>query len=499
MKADCCMKTLKRIFVCLWIVLTPIDIQGAKAEEADTAFTAASENEEMKPPASVEGSEAAPDSDAKLQAMEKRLLELEKKSAADDARAALDAEKIEDLSERLDRQEEEDIKRLSEKDLDLRIFGFVDFQFFKYFIPDDAFLNGLTPSKTGFGVGHWNLILEKPLSEHFSLLGEVRFLFQPMGQETEWFGGAGENEPYGYFDNEGSDWLDNYFFGWGAVHIQRLYLQFKLNDYFAVRAGNYLTPFGIWNEDHGSPVILFARRPMINTGDFLPESQTGLYFFGKAYLSEQVSFQYGLTVSNGRGPAAELYDLDENKGLGLGLQLTYDGFAYVNAGTYLYMGDYTEVEKRLQANPFDFVETIAVSYKEKVMSFHLKFLWKGLLIQGEYIRRLIEYVDGKREIADWGAGRLYSPDHIRQGSYEVLAYTLPFKKVTLTPYALHEYRMMPDWVQYYSGHRYGGGINWRIIPPVVLKVEASYMDNDPLMGVEVNHFTTFVTQLAVVY
>ena len=462
---------------------TPAEVDPTAPASPEDAADDAETTAATSPP-------AAPDADtSEIAALKQRLSELEKKSVSD-------SEKIEELTARMDTQEEADLVAMNQDRMALQVYGFIDVQFYKFFIKEDTFYNGFLPDSSTFALGHWNLFLEKPLSDHFLVLGEVRFLFQPMGQESDWVGfNSGE---YSRFDTKATDTVDNYFFNWGGISIQRAYIQYVLNDYFGVRAGYYLTPFGIWNEDHASPVILFAHRPFLSTGGHLPEAQLGLYLYGKAFAGDKTTFQYGFTVSNGRGPTAEAYDLDENKGLGLTLQATYNGPVFLNAGTYLYMGDYTDVTRHVETPPIDFVETTTVAYAEKVMSFHLQFKWKGLLIQGEYIRRLIEYDGTKRETADHGQGLLFSPDHIRSGSYEILAYTLPFEKVTLTPYVLHEYKDMPTWVEYWAGHSIGGGINWRIIPSVVLKVEGIHNKHRKEQGIN-SDFQMLIVQLAASY
>ena len=436
------------------------------------------------PPAAPDG--AAP---SKLEALEQRLSELE-------SRAKADAQEIEALNERLDMQEESEIAAIADEEMSLSAYGFIDVQFSKFFIKKDTFYKDYLPDSTTFTLGHWNLFLRKMLNENFSVLGEVRFLFQPMGEESDWIGY--EREEFSRFDTRATDVVDNHFFNWGAVSIQRAYIQYVLNDYFGVRAGYYLTPFGIWNEEHASPVILFAHRPFLNTAGHLPEAQLGLYLFGKIFAGNRLSFQYGLTVSNGRGPTSEVYDLDENKGLGLTLQASYDGPVFLNVGTYLYMGDYTDISREMRMPDVDFVKTTTVAYSEKAMSLHLKLKFKGLLIQGEYVRRLIEYDDTKRESSDHGIGILFSPDHVRSGSYEILAYTLPFDAVSITPYVLHEYKDMPTWAEYWAGHSFGGGINWRIIPSVVLKVEGLHNKHRKEEGVS-SDFEILIVQLAASY
>jgi hypothetical protein len=465
---------------------TPKSSATAVPSTAETAGKTQNESAELAATSSAEG---MGNESPEMAALQERLSELEKKSESDSAR-------IEELTERLDMQEMDSIQSEAAQEMNLQVYGFLDVQFSKLFIKEDTFYKGYLPDASTFTLGHWNLFIRKSLSDHFSVLGEVRFLFQPMGEESDWVGF--ERTEYSRFDTRATDVVDNYFFNWGGISIQRAYVQYSLNDYFGLRIGYYLTPFGIWNEEHASPVILFAHRPFLSTSGHLPEAQLGLYLFGKAYLGQRTILQYGFTVSNGRGPTAEVYDLDENKALGLTLQASYDGAISLNTGTYLYMGDYRDIARSMTLPTIGFTETTTIAYAEKAMSLHLQFGWRGLRLQGEYVRRLIEYEDGHRESADHGRGILFTPDHVRSGSYELLAYTLPFENLTLTPYVLHEYKDMPPWVEYWAGHSYGAGINWQIIPPVVFKVEGILNKHRKEGGVN-SDFKMLISQLAVTF
>ncbi len=428
--------------------------------------------------------------DLELEALKQRVQKLEEKSADDDA-------KIADMQTQLDFQDEAEVVRMEEKERALKVYGFLDVQFSKLFFRDDSLLDGLLPHATSFALGHWNIFLEKPLSEHFRVLGEVRFLFQPLGEEANGWMGSGDFERV---NTNATDWVDAYYFNWGGIAIQRAYVEFKLNDHFGVRAGHYLTPYGVWNEDHASTVVISAHRPYLNTAKYLPEAQTGLYFFGRAFAGPKVCFDYGFTVSNGRGPATEVYDLDENKGLGLVLKMKVDGPVKLDMGTYLYMGDYTDLTRSLTyENGIDFVENITVEYKEKAFSVHLKLEWAGIYLQGEYVRELIEYQNDHRPLAEYALGTSYAPDHVRQGAYALLGYMLPFEKVQIRPYFFYEYMGPPRWSGLPFGHAYGGGINWRIVPPVVWKLEYYYLNNDDVDYLANTDLSVVMTQLAVSY
>jgi hypothetical protein len=94
---------------------------------------------------------------------------------------------------------------------------------------------------------------------------------------------------------------------------------------------------------------------------------------------------------------------------------------------------------------------------------------------------------------------LYATDYIQEGAYALVAYRLPFDIVNITPYFIYEYQHPNDKIGHPYGNNYGG-INWRIIPPVVWKVEALYhQDGADLSYLPKRSYTLVSTQLAVSY
>src|SRR4029077_7383787 len=115
--------------------------------------------------------------------------------------------------------------------------------------------NPVIHDNDSFIVGNLNVYLEKNLSTRLRSLLEVRLLFAPNGSV-----GAGDQ----YIDTTVQD-LSNFFrpIQWGAIAIERAYVEYDLEPRLTLRAGHWLTPYGIWNIDHGSPTVIGTFRPFI--------------------------------------------------------------------------------------------------------------------------------------------------------------------------------------------------------------------------------------------
>src|SRR5439155_19746980 len=133
------------------------------------------------------------------------------------------------------------------------------------------------------------LYLAKSLIRKARALAEVRFTFLPNGSIN----------PDGSIVNTTATDVTNVNrpVQWGGIVIERAYLEYDLGDHLTIRAGRWLTPYGIWNIDHGSPVIIATSRPYIIGEQFFPEHQTGLDAFG-SHHQDGFKLNYHLTASN---------------------------------------------------------------------------------------------------------------------------------------------------------------------------------------------------------
>lgn len=84
--------------------------------------------------------------------------------------------------------------------------------------------------------------------------------------------------------------------------IERLYLEWAATPELTIRAGKFLTPFGLWNVIRRAPLAWTVERPVV-TDRLFPEHTTGLQ------LLYQTTWQGWSLDATGYGPAQEELDL----------------------------------------------------------------------------------------------------------------------------------------------------------------------------------------------
>lgn len=491
-------------FVVLVVVIL---IASKQAHTQDTATAKSTEAGTVETENPSPADTGAPTIDPReFESMKRRLAELEAAQAEEESANGSNADqeiealngKLASQAEAIEALEDSEFRRVQDEEKKLKIYGFMDVRWYQFiFYQEDNVLEGYLNDHSTFLMAHWNMFLDRQLTDSFRVLGEVRFLFQPLGEISSQTQDANGVE-FTRWNVTAQDTPDAYYFNWGGISIERAWIEYKPSDYFGVRAGKYLTPFSMWNVDHGPTVVVPIHMPFLITGQYLPTAQSGLSAFGRAFPSDTTSINYGLTLSNGTGPITDLYDLDDNKAMGANLGFSYDGAVKLDLGTYLYIGDYTDSQTSVGAEGFE--QNIKVMYKEKVISANLKFEWAGLLLQAEYIRSLIRFEGDHRYPVQYGTDEeLYYPDCVQQATYALIGYRLPFEIVNIMPFFMYEYMEPRPWAIQPVGHVYGGGINWRINPFTVFKVEFYHQNSDEFPQGGSIDYHVINTQLAVTY
>lgn len=289
-----------------------------------------------------------------------------------------------------------------------------------------------------------------------------------------------------------------------APSVERAYFDVSFSDQLNLRAGKFITPAGIWNVDHGSPVVLTVRQPIQTTlTPIFPESQTGVMVSGRYFLGDH-DLDYAVYGTTGRDGASnditasfnnstdDLSDL--SAGGHLGIRLDYlDG---IRLGTSGMMGKvrekYQVVTPVLDAEEIATILTTSTSQSE-IMSGLAALSPMELEFSDEYVTNLMEYVgglDAKVDVAGFTTqgelnyryrsnrdGTGYSSE--TWGMYGLLAYKLPLStNVSLTPYTMAERVVFRnnggDLGPVKGFNTYIGGLNFGLFTNVRIKTEVDY-------------------------
>jgi hypothetical protein len=416
-----------------------------------------------------------------------------------------------------------------------RVFGFFDMSYGKMFLSkkDSIYLTQIpVTDKSTFMSTSLNVYLGNQITNKLKFLSELRFTYQPLGNEngvaTYWVLPNGSStslgDDYNRTDTGVTDPRDFMTYRLGGVSMERVQITYQFADYFGITAGHYLTPYGIWNVDHGSPVILMIRAPFMQTLEMIPSKQLGVQLFGRLFLASGLTLDYAGTVSNGRGPMDSVMDIDENKGLGLRWKVAYerDDFS-ISLGQYGYTGRYTDISKSLYVGPgssdYRSVVTITNQYTEYDLANDILIKLYGLRLQSEAALRQVKYqVPPKMNGGNFNgnpllASQFYAANYLSKAIYGLLAYELPEDwtggKVRITPFVYYENFNLNDTMNNNSHWQvYSAGINTRPYSNLVLKLEYDFakpkdltniMPDGSITTTTNGHIQGVTLQLAVTY
>ncbi len=350
-------------------------------------------------------------------------------------------------------------------EFELDLYGFSDFGY-RHLL--EKFPNEYPWSS--FAIGNVNLYAAAELGDNWRSLTEIRFTYLPHGQRRF----PDEQGNISRLDGTVGDYTDfGRPFRVGGISLERVWLEHTFHPLLTLRGGQWLTPYGIWNVDHGSPVVIGVRRPYV-VGDLLfPRSQSGLQAYG-VHNFERLRVGYHLTLSNGRGPIDTYQDFDHDKALGYRAFVSADtDLGTLTFGTSGYLGRFTDRTVRLVTNDDGLSEQrydIFIEYDEVSLAADLRWEWQGFLFQTEAISNDVVFRDDHRYVDFFSAGGPpgFFPDYRRFGMYALTGYR--FEWAGLMPFAGLEY-FDPGHSPYGDLMAFWGGINLRPTPRIVLKAQ----------------------------
>jgi len=353
----------------------------------------------------------------------------------------------------------------------LDLYGFADFTYQRLLIPKSNPWNRTYPSVNSFAVGNFNLYMSSNLGDSWRALAEVRFLYLPNGATTN-------DTSNGNVIRQDTTVLDYAGFEepirWGGIRIERIYLEHEFNGLIKIQAGQFLTPYGIWNVDHGSPTIIGIKKPFVVADQLFPEQQTGLQLYGSGFV-EPFEIGYNLTLSNGRGPV-DYEDFSDDKAFGARVYLKTDVLGTLTVGSSFYRGGYLDhsahyvISTPNGVTVADKVYTTISKYQEMSLAGDLKWEWDPLLVQGEVIMNEANFSQGGRpRVQVVYPPQGFQADYRRWGGYGLVGYRIP--KLPVMPYVIFQHSTSPDQPSVPTATAYEIGVNVRPTAAVVLKLE----------------------------
>ena len=361
----------------------------------------------------------------------------------------------------------------------LDLYGFIDFTYTKNLdgsdVPYDHF-----PQFGSFAVGNINLYAASNLTRNWRSLLEVRFLYLPHGAD----GPFSSNGRISRNDNNVGDYNDTQrLLRWGGIEIERVFLEYQAKEWLAVQLGQFLTPYGIWNIDHGTPTVIPVRRPFVIGESLFPERQTGIEAHG-AFLTDKTSFGYHLSFSNGKGPLDAYLDLDDNNAVGGRLFVRNSALGSLTLGGSAFYGKYTDRSKAyapeagITPAQLETIAEVTEQYDELSFGGDVRWEYDSFIGQAEVIVNQRNYEDPYRRV---DAGGIVA-DELNVGGYALIGYRTPWLGVM--PYTMAEYynfginTLLPPTVSTTTG------LNIQPHPNVVFKLQYGYVQLGDLSSKE---------------
>lgn len=386
------------------------------------------------------------------------------------------------------------ISVLAQGDDKFQLHGFADMAITKYFPKEMSFVRSIDKmdEKTNFSLDHFNLYTSFRPNKNLRFLAELSF----------------QDEPVYYLDSVGQRWImppmlpffpgsDSVWvtpklaqknkiqrgitiFDWGSFSVERALFSVYLNRYFNLSFGKFITPAGIWNVDHGSPVIMTISQPtQYSYAQIFPKSQLGIMEEGKFFIGD-ADLSYSLYLSSGRDNQSlyKVNDLSAGGQLRLNLPLLDEfnvGFSGYTGrvNTKMRYAVYTLKDFTTFAYESKFADVDTFKYRENVVGGDFRMSKWRTTIQAEVNYQRI--IDHRKDTANTsGTIAAYII-----GSVDVLKR----EKLRITPYAYYEYVEYLDRlnnplnnisVMSDGYHKFMGGINFRAFTNYGIKLEYNF-------------------------
>jgi hypothetical protein len=319
----------------------------------------------------------------------------------------------------------------------LRIYGWTDMGLNKTWVTAHDHVNRILPSDAAtFVVGNINLYFDFQPTEKWSSLVELRFTNLPDGADV--VGPTGPALTRTTTNDYGAP-ISYSFVQLGGLILERAYIQYRHDDALQIRVGQFLTPFGIWNVDHGTPTLIALALPVFMVESLFPAAQIGVEVVGSRQAADW-ELGYMAYLSNGRTPGG--VDPTDDKMFGgrvyasrrrpWGLQVGLSGLT----------GRYSDRQARLTSlMPVVYTQVEATAYREIDLGADVSLDIGRLRLRSEFSRGQYVYEPGKRSPDYFSVNGGQLSDSVQLDWYALAAYRLPW--FNLEPYVYFEYFRWP--------------------------------------------------------
>lgn len=306
---------------------------------------------------------------------------------------------------------------------EFKIAGFIEFRYENMDIEAGPWIDATqTGSKVSyklwknrergaFSVRNLNVYSDFTYGKNVRAFMEVKYMEYPSGG-TKYTG-----DPTVTDDGNGS------FISHGSIYIERAWVDYKLKDSLKLQVGKLLTPFGIWNVEHGAPVLPSIRVPASISYGFVPTNFVGINIHGNKLLGNW-EVEYNAWVSNGRG--VWNVETNANKGIGASLnikapvkflnKLVFGGSYYKGKENLDYSQKFyaaaliTNADSKQETVYNTYYDIIKNTAREYCITGHVSLSWKKLDINYEYVYNNIKY-ENYNAVDNLNNRLFYRPDN----------------------------------------------------------------------------------------
>ena len=359
-----------------------------------------------------------------------------------------------------------------------RLYGFMDMGLQRIWADENALVSALFDTNaTTFVVGNIDLYFDFNPDPDWRGLAEIRFSNAPHGNITNFGGLGGEFERTDTQQYDPAGTAINAPMWGGFTVIERAWIEWKKYEKLRIRTGNFFTPFGIWNVDHGQPTLIATALPQMLQQKMFPLRQTGVQALGSFFVKKW-ELGYRAWLTNGRQELSN-FDFDDGKAYGARLLARKDtGFVKAQIGSSFHRG---HVEDRIvdittpptETEEIGFESYSSWAYMETIIGVDVSVdVGKGRL-RLEGLAQLREWNDGKQEPYGYASpveGAL-KPTAWDFGLYGVLAHPLPW--LGLEPYLAGEL-IQRHWQLADGLVVVAPGLNVHFSPSATLKMQVSH-------------------------